>query len=244
MLTGTAHLDQLAILAPTMASLDGEAVRFEAVEVLQAAFETSFAHRQDTLPPGLHPTTPPLLVLLAWKVPDGPLGPFAMVQARISCRSGVRPRGFVAAGVIDNEKAGAVLSSRFGLPAQPGTVRLVRQYDRVELAVAVNGRSALHLTGLDPDPLSAGDVQLSVTATLATTPRGLRLVQVEPEYELHRVERVRPRLLDFDAAAWGQPRLEPRQPVAGIVAVGAMTIPRLRYVSRPDVSAFEGTEKL
>jgi hypothetical protein len=108
----------------------------------------------------------------------------------------------------------------------------------------VNGRTAAHVVGIDPDPLSPEDVQFSVTTTLARTPRGLRLVQVEPEYELRRIERVRARMVAFDGAAWGEPMLEPRHPVSATVAVGDVTIPRLRYLSRPDVIAFEGTEKV
>jgi hypothetical protein len=243
-LSGTADPGRLAKSAPTMESLDAEPVAFEDVEVLQAAFETPYAHRQATLPPGLHPTTPPLLVLLAWKVPDSPWGPFNMVQARVACRSGVRPRGYVTGGITDNPDAARLLSSRFGLPLRPGDVSLTRRYDRSELIVAEDGKTALHLTGLDPDPLSPADVQFSVTTTLALTPRGLRLVQVDPEYTLRRVERIRPRIGDFDPAAWAEPLLEPRHPVSATISVGDVTIPRLRYVSRPDVSAFGGTEKL
>jgi hypothetical protein len=243
-LTGSADLGRLSMAAPTMERLDGEPIRLEGVEVLQAAFETSYAHRQATLPPGLHPTIPPMLVLLAWTVPDSPWGPFGLVQARVSCRSGVRPRGYVTGGVIDNPSAAELFSLRFGLSGRAGTVSLVRRYDRSELVVACEGSTALHLIGSDPDPLSPADVQFSVTTTLAQTPRGLRLVQVEPEYDLRRVERIRPRLVAFDAEAWGEPLLEPRHPVSATVSVGDIDVPRLRYVSRPDVTAFEGTEKL
>jgi hypothetical protein len=100
------------------------------------------------------------------------------------------------------------------------------------------------MVGLNPDPLSGGDVQFSVTSTLAMTPRGLRLVQLEPEYELRRVERLRPRLDSFDSCSWGGPQLEPGYPVSATVSVGDITIPSIRYVSRPDVSAFEGTERV
>jgi hypothetical protein len=227
-----------------MASLDSDPVRLEGVEVLQAAFEQPYAHRQATLPAALHPTTPPLLILLAWTVTDSPWGPFSMAQVRLSCRSGVRPRGYVVGGIIDNSAAGDALSSRFGLPAAEGTVRLVRRYDATELTVDRDGAPAVRLVALDPDPLSPGDVQFSVTTTLATTPRGLRLVQVEPEYELTRVERVRPRLDGFDGAVWGEPMLQPRHPVTATVSLGRLTIPSIRYLSRPDVIAFEGTEKL
>lgn len=244
MLIGTADLSVLAARAPAIPALDGEAVHLGDVEVLHAAFEQPYSYRQTALPPALHPTTPSLLVLLAWKVADSPWGPFSMAQARVSCRSGVRPRGYVAGAVIDNADAAEALSARFGLPAALGTVRLLRRYDAAELTVTRGGVIAARLTGLDPDPLNPGDVQFSVSTTLATTPRGLRLIQVEPEYELRRVERIRPRLDEFDAASWGEPMLRPSHPVTATVSVGDVTIPRLRYVSRPDVLAFEGTEKI
>lgn len=238
MLSGTASLDELAGSAPTMQSLDPDPVRFEHAEVLQAAFEMPYAARTPNLPAGLHPTTPPLLVVLAWKVDDGPWGPFAMVQVRVSCRSGVRPRGFVAGCRASTPEAADALRSQWGIPAQVGDVALERFYD----SVALDAGPTINLTGLDPDPLDPGDVQYTVTTTLARTPRGPRLVQVEPEYELRRVERLRPRLDGFDPAAWGRPHLEPKYPVSATIGVGALSLPRLRFVSRPDVVAFEGTE--
>lgn len=248
MLSGTLPPDDLGRHAPTIDSLDTEPVTFTDAEVLQAVFEMPYSSREKSLPPGLHPTTPPLLVVLAWAVPDSPWGPFAMVQARVSCRSGVRPRGFVAGCLVDTEAAAGALSSRWGLPAVPGRVRLVRRFDAVELAASLpGGPAAIELTGIDPDPLSPGDVQYTVTTTLAHTPRGLRLVQLEPEYELRRVERVRPRMDAFDARAWGPDspalrHLAAAYPVSASIGVGDVTMPKLRYLSRPDVMAFEGTE--
>ena len=244
MLSGTADIDALAGRAPVMDSLDTEPVRLGDVEILQAAFEQPYDRREAMLPAGLHPTTPSLVVLLVWKVRESPWGAFSMAQARLSCRSGVRPRGYVAGALIDNPDAAEALGSGFGLPTRPGTVTLQRRYDGAELTVGGDGRTAAHVVGVAPDPLSPQAVQFSVTTTLARTPRGLRLVQVEPEYELRRIERVRPRVVAFDGAAWGEPMLEPRHPVSATIAVGDVTIPRLRYLSRPDVIAFEGTEKV
>ncbi len=244
MLTGHADVNVLAARAPVMTSLDAGPLHLEEAEILQAAFEQPYPLREASLPPGLYATSPPLLVLLAWRVARSPWGPFALAQARVSCRSGARPRGFVVGCVIDNPAAAAALASDWGLPAVAGSVELLRRYDRAELAVHTDGRTAVRMVGLDPDPLSAGDVQFSVTTTLATTPRGLRLVQLDAEYELRRVERLRPRLDSFDAGGWGGPRLEPRYPVAATISVGDITIPPIRYLSRPDVTAFEGTEQV
>ncbi len=240
MLNGTASLEALAAAAPTMPSLESEPVVLEEVEVLQAAFELSYSNRQTFLPPGLHPTTPPLMIVLAWQARDSPWGPFTMAQIRVSCRSGVRPRGFVLSCRVDSDRAAAQLSARWGLPARTGAVTLDRFYDSVTL----DAGPGLALTGIDPDPLASGDAQYTVTTTLAHTPRGLRLVQVEPEYGLRRVERLVPRLDRFDARTDGAPGLDPRHPVAATIGVGTLTVPRLRFVSRPDVTAFEGTETI
>jgi hypothetical protein len=244
MLTGTADPALLAAHAPVMSTLSAPPVRLGGVEVLQAAFELPYACREPLLPPALHPTTPPLVVLLAWRVETSPWGPFALAQARVSCRSGVRPRGFVTRCLVDTAAAASALATEWGLPAEVAAVELRRGYDRAELRAGGDGAPVLHLVGTGPDPLGPGDVQFSVTTTLARTPRGLRLVQLEPEYELHRVERVRPRLEAFDAAGWGLPGATPGAPVAAVVAVGEVAIPTLRFVSRPDVTAFEGTEKV
>jgi len=244
MLSGTADLATLALRAPVMGALDGAPLHLEDVEVLQAAFELPYATRERCLPPGLHPTTPPLLVLLAWHVTTSPWGTFTMAQARVSCRSGVRPRGFVTGCIVDNADAGAALASERGLPTAPGRVELQRGYDRVELIATVDGATAVALVGADPEPLSPGDAQFTVTTTLAQTPRGLRLVQVEPEYDLRRVERARPRLAGFDGRHWGLADIAPRYPLAATISVGDITVPSIRFVSRPDVTAFEGTEKV
>ncbi len=244
MLSGTRDVAALAGRAPTMPSFDAGAVTLPQVEVVQAVFEMRWSARQATLPPGLHPTNPPILVVLAWRAAESPWGPFSLVQVRVGCRSGVRPRGLVAGCVNDNPAAAAALAAGWGLPGRPGTVELHRYYDGLHLEVVADGRQALSLAARHPVPLQPEDVQYSVTMTLANTPRGLRLVQVEPEYRLARVERLRPRLGAFDPAEWGDEALAPSTPVAAVVGMGAFTLPRLRFVSRADVSAFQGTESV
>jgi len=241
-LTGTAEVAEQAKRAPTMTSFEAAPVTFPGAEVLQATFEMRWSARQVTLPPGLHPTNPPIVVFLVWRVPESPWGPFNLAQVRVGCRSGVRPRGLVAGCVNDNPAAAAALAEGWGLPGRPGTVELRRGYDVVELEVTVDGRRALALAGRRPDPLQPGDVQYTVTMTLANTPRGVRLVQVEPDYHLARVERLRATLRDFAPDLWGDEALAPSSPVSATIGVGDVALPRLRFVSRPDVLAFEGTE--
>jgi hypothetical protein len=242
MLFGTADLDALAAEAPRMPSLDAEATTLPGMEVLQAALELPGALRERLLPPALHPTDPPLVWISIWRCGAGPFGAFALAQLRVSCRSGLRPRGFLLGAVVDSADAAATLATRWGFRCRAGTVVLARHYDAVDARVVVDGRTILALSLRDPDPLGAHDIQYTASMHLAHTPRGLRLVQVDPDVRVERAERGRPSLATFDGAAWGDARIAPAHPVAGTIAVADVTLPRLRYLCRPDVWAFDGTE--
>ena len=95
MFVGTADPKTLAAGAAKLTNFDVEPVVLPDVEVFQALFEMRIEAREALLPPGLHPTNPPTLVLLAWRCPESPWGPFALCQLRVGCRSGVRSRGLV-----------------------------------------------------------------------------------------------------------------------------------------------------
>lgn len=242
MLVGTADVDALAAGAATLDSFDTEVVAFDDVLVLHALFELPYAVREALLPPALHPTNPPIAAVLAWRVPSGEWGPFSMVQVDIGCRSGTRPRRFVSACVVDGPTAARELSRRWGLLATTGDVRLHRGYDAAELALAARDGQELVVRAVDPEPLDPADVQLAGLMTLARTPRGLRLVQVEPTYAFERVDRLRPRAQRVAISLLGGHELELRNPISAFVGTAAVTIPSIRFACRPDVLAFEGTE--
>jgi hypothetical protein len=244
MLFGTADCDALAAGAPRIEHFDADATVLPNVSVLQAAFELPRAAREGFLPPGLHPTDPPLASFLVFECPGGPLGAFRLAQLRISCRSGLRPRGFLVDAVIDDPDAGHALAARWAYRHRPGRITLARRYDAVTATVTCDGPVVLEVALDDPEPLGANDVQYTASMHLAHTPRGLRLVQVDPTFVVARAERGRPRLAAFDAAAWGDARLAPGHPVAASIAIADVTLPRLRYLCRPDVWAFDGTERV
>src|SRR5262245_50826414 len=100
MLIGTADIERLAIHAPVMDSLRTEPLVLERVEILQVTYEIAAVVRESLLPPALHPTNPPLVTWLFYACASSPWGAFVMAQARIECRSGVRPRAFLLAAVI------------------------------------------------------------------------------------------------------------------------------------------------
>ena len=242
MLIGTANVDDLTAQAPAIESFAGEPVTCELAEVLQVTYEIATAHREAMLPPALHPTDPPIVTWLFYRCPASPWGRFAMAQTRIECRSGLRLRGFLVSAVVDNDEAARALSTRWGFASGAGEVSLHRYYDSIRATVVADGRTILDVTVSDPIPLSAADVQYAANMNLARTPRGVRLVQVEPRYQIHRVERGRPRVMAFDGAAWGDARVRPVHPVSASLAVADVTIPPIRFVCRPDILAFDGTE--
>jgi hypothetical protein len=241
-LSGTASLDELVPHRADLASFGTDAVTLPGVELLQVLTEIRIGGRQRSLPSGLHPTNPPTAVFQVWSCPESPWGAFRMAQGRVGCRSGLRPRGFVQACVVDTAGAADALRTRWGLPAQLGEVQLRRGYDVVTASAAVDGETLLAVSGVDPDPLQPHDVAFTTSIALADTPRGLRLVQVDTDVASTRAERLRPRIERFSTGGWMHPSVEPYYPVSASISVADVTIQRLRFVCKPEELAFTGTE--
>ncbi len=244
MLVGTGDPETLARGAATLASFETEPEKLLGVETLQIAFEVLRAGADELVPPGLHPTRPPVVTWLVQRVPESPWGPFALAQCRIECRSGLRPRGFLRAGVIDNDAARAALAARWGYALALGSPHLARSYDEIRARVEIDGVGVLELALRDPMPLRNADAYYVANVHLAHTPRGLRLVQVDPDFDVARAERGRPLVDHFDAEAWRCAGLRPSAPVAGSFSIADVTLPALRYVCRPEIPAFLGTERV
>jgi hypothetical protein len=243
MLTGTAPVEDFLAHAATMADFGTDELTLSDVEVFQAMFEMRIAGREASLPPSLHPSAVPTFVAQVWRCHDSPWGPFGLAQGRVGSRSGLRPRGHIQACICNNPVAADALRARWGFPARAGAVTLHRHYDAVEAAVALDSAKVLSLHGSDPEPLGDDDVAYSGSVAVAHTPRGLRLVQIDYDVAAGRVERVRPHLDEFDAAGFGVHRtVDPYHPVSASIAVGSITLHRLRFVCRPDEIAFTGTE--
>jgi hypothetical protein len=246
-LTGAAPVDELATGAPALTGFATDALACTGADVLHIVHEVwaGDGARERMLPPGLHPVNPPCLTWSVLRAPESVVGPFTLAVTRIVCRSGVRSRGFAVAAFTGNAAAADLLASQWGLRfPSAADVHLARRYDRVDATVAVEGRTILDVSLVGPQPLSPGDVQYPDTMTLAHTPVGLRLVQVEQSYQFHRAERGRPVVRAFDAAAWGQPLLRPSFPVSASTAAADVTFEPVRFVCRPDESAFTGTERV
>lgn len=247
-LFGVRDVTPLLADAPLMAGLDTPPETLPGVEVLHVMFETSSAVMLDLLPRALSPTIPPTVTFVFWRCREGPLGPFSLAQVRVGCRAGVRPRGFLLRAYCDAEPAAAALAARWGFACRPGTVRLRRFYDRIVGVVEVDGRPILQVALIDPQIIVGVEVQYTANMNLARVRDGqgerVRLVQVDPEYTLRRVDRGRPQLDLFVPEAWRAEGLEPVYPVSASMTVCDITLPRIRYIVDPDVPALQGTERV
>jgi hypothetical protein len=245
MLIGEGDPNALATGAPTLADFATASVRLEGVETLQVMHELYADGSAALLPPALHPTSPAVVSWLIQRVPESPWGAFQLAQCRIECRSGLRPRGFLSAAVIDdNDAARQALESRWGYRLAAGAIDLRRGYHEIRARVSLSAREVLDVRLESPQLLRASDVYYVANMNAALTPNGLRLVQVDPEWKIERAERGRAVLQRFDADAWLCPSATPSDPITATYTQGAMTLPRLRYVCKPDVLAFQGSERV
>jgi len=244
MLAGTADVAALAAGAATVVAWPSEPVTLTDTRTFHLVAELRRPAREALLPPGLSPTEPAALSIQAWKVAGSPWGPFTLVVTRLSCRSGVRARGMATAAVCSSATAAAALAAGWGYPCRVGAARLDVRYDGCTVTVTEGDQVRLAIEAVHPRPLGPDDVQYTATMTLAHTPQGLRLVQVEAEPCNERVERLEARIERFDAPAWGDARLDPYHVVAATLGTGTITIAPVRYVCRPDVDAFAGTERV
>lgn len=245
MLIGTANLDELAEQAATVSAFSPEPVRLEGVTCFQLTAEMKNAARESQLPSGLHPTIPAALILQVFDAGDSPWGALRLAVIRVSCRSGVRARGFTRAAVVSTDAAAEGLGSQLGFPARVGNIQFRHGYDGVSIRVDdSNGVTTLALEAIDPEPMALDDVQYTGTLNLAHTPLGLRLMQVEMETDVRRVERLTARIETFDGAAFGDARLAPVGVIAASVVTMDAVFPAVRFVCKPDELAFTGTESV
>jgi hypothetical protein len=243
MLSGTADPEIMARSAPVV-TYATEPLVGQSAELLQVIYEVDGTSRQTMLPPALHPVNPAVITFTVLTVGQSNVGPFAVAEIRIVCRSGVRSRGFHVSCFVDGAKAGELLADRWGYRVRQAEVKLSRRYHDIRATVRCDRNIVLDAGLLYPQPLSPGDVQFTDTMHLVRTPNGCRLIQVERFYQATGVERGRPTLVSFDPIAWGEQRLVPAHPVSAVYLAGDVTFQPIRYLCRPEVSALEGTERI
>ncbi len=247
-LVGDRDLRALADHAPALPDLRTELLTLTEVEVLQLLYEIDDSAITSLLPPALHPTIPPTVSFVFWRVRSGPWGEFELAQARVGCRAGARPRALLLRAYCSNETAARALAEGWGFPAVPGEVRLRHYYDRVVGEVRAGGKVVVHGELVDPEAISGADIQYIANLNLARVRREdgelLRLVQVDPDYVFHKAERGRPLVTAFDAPSWLLDGAVLDWPVSASYAVCDVELPRIRYLVDPERPPLEAVERV
>ena len=247
-LTGTRDISDIVAHRPAVPRLDTEPWELKECTHLQLMFEIDDGAMTSLLPPALHPTIPPTVLFNILDVPGSSVGPFALAEVRIGCRSGARPRGLLLAAVCNSESAINELARRWGYPVQAGDVELRRNYDRITAEAYIDGEPVFSGQLFDPEAINGSDIQYLANLNLARIERDgqqlTRLIQVDPDYAFHRADRGRPQLDWFDPDAWDLPDCEPVYSVSASCAVVDVTLPRIRYLVDPAKPPLQSVEKL
>jgi hypothetical protein len=247
-LLGTRDIEPILGQTAVMPGFDAEPLQFPGASILQVLYEIHDTAMLSLLPPALHPTIPPTIAFVISEVPESPFGPFTLAEARVGCRAGARPRGFVGRCFASTARAAAELGKRWGYPAHEADVRLKKGYDRITGTVAFGGRTILTVALVDPEAISGGDIQYLPAVNLARVERDggqvPRIVQVDPEFRFHKADRGKAHLDAFDAAAWLLDGAAPYWPVSASCAVADVEMPVIRYVLDPLKPAVQGVERV
>ena len=245
-LTGTRDLSTIADSTPLLTSLDTEEWELKGAQHLQLHYELG-GDREALLPPALHPSIPPTLLINVTHVPDSEVGAFTFATVRVGCRAGARPRGLLVKGYCDSAAAASVLRERWGLPLDVADVRLDPSYARATTSVTLDGATILAGELVDPQPITGADVQYMATLALTRLARDgeeTLLLQVDPDYTFDRAQRGRARLTAFEAEAWGLPGAIAAHPISASLTTVDMTLPRLRYLIHPGRDPLKAVERL
>jgi hypothetical protein len=247
-LVGTRDVSSLAKAAPSVAAWDAEPWTLPGAGILQLMYEIDDDAMTSLLPPALHPTIPPTIVFVVTRVPESPVGPFVLAEAKIGCRSGARPRGLSLRAYCDSAEAITALGERWGYPLAKADIGFEKRYDQIGARVTVNGKTALDIALVNPEPISGNDLQYLATLNLARVNRdgadAPRLVQVDPDYMFKSSDRGKPQLTGFDAGAWDVVGARPVYAVSASFAVADIQMPHLRYLVDPAKAPLAAVERV
>jgi hypothetical protein len=247
-LTGTLDLSPYEADAPLVEDLGTAQWELKDAAILQVMYEIDDEAMTDMLPPALHPTIPPTMLVNATRVPDSSVGPFTLVEVRIGCRAATRPRGYLARAICDSEQAAEELRRRWGYPVDVADVHYIKTHYSVELSVEEDGEVILEAALINPEPVSGNDLQYLSNVNLARIVKDgkpvVRLIQVDPEYAFKSADRGQPQLTDLDPGAWRLDDAIPVYPVSASYAVADITMPTIRFLIDPTLPPLQSVERV
>jgi hypothetical protein len=233
---------------PLVSQLDAETWTLPGCGILQLMYEVDAEAMTSLLPPALHPTIPPTVVLTVTNIPESPAGAFVLAEAKVGSRSGARPRGLLVSGFASTQAGADAFASRWGYPLKVADVSLMKRYDRVVGTVSMNGKTVLDMTLLNPEPIAGNDIQYLANLNTARIKRDgaevARLIQSDPDYVFRSADRGKPHLEAFDAAAFGIDGAVPVYPVSASYAVADISMPEIRYLVDPAKPPLASVERI
>ena len=243
--SGKQEVQAAAARVPLLHGFGTEAWELKGAEILQLSFEVTEEPADWLIPPALNPSIPPYVTLSVARFPQSPVGPFALAQVRLVARAGIRPRGYLLGAYTDSEKAMVELRARWGFMVERGEIALYPRHDRVIGQVTHGGQTILEMELENPEQVSGADVtyldSLHLTRVEKDGKETLVVIQVDPEYVFHQAQRGRPRLLTFQADAWGtENRLRCTTPITATFTRCDTDLPKLRFALDPAVPAAQG----
>jgi hypothetical protein len=247
--SGTQDVQAAAARAPLLKGFDTDVWELPGAEILHLSFEVVEGPALELIPPALHPSIPPYVMLYVARYPQSPVGPFALAQVRLVGRAGVRPRGYLLGACTDSEKAAAELRARWGFTIDLATISIDPRHDRIIGRVQRAGQPILEMELQAPEQISGADITYPDGLNLTrATPDGTEkpvLIQIDPEYVFHNAQRGRPHLISFQADAWGGAgRLRCTNPITATFTRCDTDLPKLRFALDPTVPAARGRIRL
>jgi hypothetical protein len=242
-------LDVAAALpdAPHVLSTEGPSWEIPDATLVQVNWEIEDEPALALTPPACHPSIPPFASFFAGRYPDTPVGTFTLAQARIVIRAGIRPRAFCLGAVCDNAEATEALRSYWGFPVSHGEVELSVRHDRTRVAAAVDGRDVLEIVLPVPEVIGGNDLMTFDNlhlVRLGEPPEGA-ILQIDPEYAVHKANRAVPRLSLPEPEALGmQGRLKLATPIVGFSIVADTDLVPVRFLMDPTKPAVQGTRRI
>jgi hypothetical protein len=245
--TGTLDVSTVLPDAPHVLTTEGPSWEISDATLVQVNWEIEDEPALALTPPACHPSIPPFASFFAGRYPDTPVGTFNLAQARIVIRAGIRPRALCLGAVCDNAEAAEALRTYWGYPVVHGEVELSVRHDRTRVAAAVDGRDVLEIALPAPEVIGGSDLMTFDNlhlVRLGEPPEGA-ILQIDPEYAIHKANRAVPSLSLPDPEALGmRGLLRLASPIVGFSIVADTDLVPVRFLMDPTKPAIQGTRRV
>ncbi len=244
---GTLDLAAALADAPHVLSLDQPSWELPDITLIQVNWEVDDAAAMELTPPACHPSIPPFASFVAGRYPDTPVGPFNLAQVRLVVRAGIRPRALCLGAVCDNAEATEALRSHWGFPVVHGEVDVSLRHDRLRVSATVDGKDVLEITLPGSEAIGGSDLMTFDNLNLVRLgePAVGTILQVDPEFAIHKAERSVPHVRLPDPEALGmRGRLKLTAPIVGFWCKADTDMVPVRFVMDPSVPALQGSRKV